>query len=291
LGAVGSSTGNEVVVKQEPSRRVGSGDFAKGLAEKTVQLAVAISPAGVREIRREQWQADLLGADETGLSARRLALGTLSTAALHRLRSTPGAKMPSVIPRESRVTAGLFAISALSLIVGLVSQRTVFYVWTSLTQHRVGMLVQLVFVFIVPLTMFLIAFLRVRASASRRAVAVALFCTGSLAFLVGHATTGPIMLLASAMAAALFLATWAVVQRSEPMTWLLLIAPYLAIVSISFAGVAALSVFDSPSIMRSDVYEAARLVLALSPIVTALVCALVMRPRLRRPVGAVGTAS
>jgi hypothetical protein len=57
------------------------------VAETVVEIAVDLSPADHRQVRREQWLADVRDADELDLSPLRLAFGALTTAVLHRTRN------------------------------------------------------------------------------------------------------------------------------------------------------------------------------------------------------------
>lgn len=73
------------------------------VARRLVDVAIALSPEPHRQVRREQWQADLAGAEELDMSAGALAFGALTTALFHRRsvhRSTWGDTM-TVAPTET----------------------------------------------------------------------------------------------------------------------------------------------------------------------------------------------
>lgn len=90
-----------------------------------VAAAVAISPAAHRETRREQWVADLQGADELDLSPTALAFGALTTALFHRRadrRTTWGNTMTAApidtrpAPHRIRTVPVLVAVAVVSVL-------------------------------------------------------------------------------------------------------------------------------------------------------------------------------
>lgn len=68
-------------------------------AEFLVGVAVDLSPEEYRQIRREQWSADIRDAAECDLDPRRLAFGAVTTSLFHRMRA------PRHFRKESRMTA------------------------------------------------------------------------------------------------------------------------------------------------------------------------------------------
>lgn len=101
-----------------------------GLDRRLVDAAVSLSPAAHRDTRREQWLADLDGADELGLSSLRLGMGAFTTALFHRRaihRSTwEDSPMTTVfvspaghrVPRTLRTGSVLVVFAFLSMFVG-----------------------------------------------------------------------------------------------------------------------------------------------------------------------------
>ncbi|MBA8991456.1 hypothetical protein FHW23_002725 [Curtobacterium pusillum] len=84
-----------------------------------VEAAVAVSPAAHREVRREQWLADVRDARELDLSPTALAFGALTTALFHRRaghRSTWGESMTAA-PLHVRPAA--HTIRTVPVLVGL----------------------------------------------------------------------------------------------------------------------------------------------------------------------------
>ncbi|GAA4670951.1 hypothetical protein [Frondihabitans cladoniiphilus] len=100
-----------------------------GLDRRLVDAAVSLSPAAHRDTRREQWLADLDGADELGLSSLRLGMGAFTTALFHHRathRSTwedsPMTTVPVTghhrVPHTLRTESVLIALAFLSMFVG-----------------------------------------------------------------------------------------------------------------------------------------------------------------------------
>lgn len=90
-----------------------------------VSAAVAISPAAHRETRREQWLADVQGADELDLSPTALAFGAFTTALFHRRadrRTTWGTTMTAAPtgdrpePHRIRTVPVLVAVAVVSVL-------------------------------------------------------------------------------------------------------------------------------------------------------------------------------
>jgi hypothetical protein len=90
-------------------------------AELVVEAAVDLSPEGHREVRREQWLADLRDAGELELSPLRLALGALATAVFHRSHhrrsSWEGTALSRIQPTRS--TIGTVPVLAAGIVLSI----------------------------------------------------------------------------------------------------------------------------------------------------------------------------
>ncbi|PYY33663.1 hypothetical protein [Curtobacterium sp. MCBD17_030] len=89
-------------------------------AEILVEVAVDLSPADHRSVRREQWLADVRDATELDLSPLRLALGALTTAVFHRARhhrSTWGNTMTTTA--TSRPMIGAVPVLTIAVVLSI----------------------------------------------------------------------------------------------------------------------------------------------------------------------------
>jgi hypothetical protein len=241
------------------------------VARQLVDLAAALSPSAVRDRRREQWHADLIGSRQAGMSPASVALGAVSTAALHRSSPRPsGVLMPTSLSRPAQTTALLVAGAVLSIIVGFVLQRTVFYVWTSPLEYRVGEVVVFALVFAAPLALFLAALLRAKASTSRRVLATVTATVSALALSGGQLTGGHLGYLAAGVSAGGLVAAWMVTRRPRSAAWLLTALPMVAIIALGIGEVALGALVNAPPSLRPGLEDTARLALVITPLLAAV---------------------
>ena len=188
--------------------------------------------------------------------------------------------MPTSLSRSAQTTALLISGALLSIIVGFVLQRTVFYVWTSLLQHRIGEVVAFATVFAVPLTLFLVALLRTKASTTRRVLATVTTTASALMLTAGQLTGGHLGYLAAGIGASGLVAAWMVTRRPRPAAWLLVALPMVAIIALGIGEVALSALVSVPLSLRPGLQDTARVALVVTPLLAAIAAgaAAVRRP-------------
>lgn len=256
-----------------------------------VDRAADLSPVPVREARREQWHADVDGATEVGLPRRGLVLGMVLTAALHRsVRPDPGGSMAPLHTPRGRSARVLIVLAVLSVVTSSVLQRTVFFVWTSTQQHRVGEVLQLALGFVVPVALVLVALSRTADGRRRRAAAAALAVAGSGALAVGAVSGGAVWVVCASVGFAGLLAAWFTANRSRPRVWLLVAAPAAALVAVDVLVLVLRAVLDASTAARPALWEAESLVALTLPLLVTVVVATALPIVDGRPVGRTVTA-
>ncbi|PZF11941.1 hypothetical protein DEJ25_08835 [Curtobacterium sp. MCPF17_011] len=238
--------------------------------------AADLSPAEVREDRREQWHADVFGATEVGVPPRGLVLGMVLTAAFHRsARPHPGGSMTALHTPHGRAARLLITAAVLSVVTSSVLQRTVFFVWTSTQQQRVGGVLQLALGVIVPVTLVLVALSRV-AGGRRRWAAAVLAVAGSGSLLVGAALGGSVWVVCAGVGFAGLLAAWFVANQARTRIWWLVAAPAVVLIALDVAVRGAQAALDVPTLARSAVWETERMLAFTVPLVVTVVVALAL---------------
>jgi hypothetical protein len=241
-----------------------------------VDRAADLSPAPVRADRREQWHADVSGATEIGVPQRGLVLGMVLTAAFHRsVRSRPGGSMTPLHTPSTRSTRLLIAAAVLSVVTSSVLQRTVFFVWTSTVQNRVGEVVQLALGFVVPIVLVLVVLSRV-ATGRRRRAAVALAVAGSGSLLVGVVLGGHVWIVGAGLGFAGLLAAWFAANQARPRTWSLVVAPALVLLAVEALVLVLQAALDVPMAARPAIWEAERVLAFAVPLVVTVVVAMAL---------------
>ncbi len=201
-----------------------------------VDTAVAISPAGHREARREQWHADLRDAAEVGLSPTALAFGAFTTALFHRRgarRATWGDTMTTTpssapaVPHTIRTVPLLIAVavSAITMIgPWLILQPN--YGYESTFDQTVGMTGTWLALYLVPGAAVAVAVLLLpgttprprrlgAATVAAAAVAAVVFASVPLGSRVPVEVLPPLVALAG----------WLVAVEADRRSWLLLLLP------------------------------------------------------------------
>lgn len=251
-----------------------------------VDRAADLSPAPVREVRREQWHADVTGAAEVGVARRSLVLGMLTTAATHRLtRSVAGGPMSPTSPAGSRSARLLLVGAALSVALSLVFQYAFAHVTSTLVEARAAEAVQAVFGLVLPLALILVALARVTTSPGRWALSAALAVVGTVAVLAGAVVGGLGWTAGAGLGFAALVGAWLVAHQARPRAWVLTAVPMVALVALDLVGAAARALFDAGATMRPALWQAETLLSLAVPLVMAVVAAMLL-PRLDRlPVG------
>ncbi|QWS34962.1 hypothetical protein [Curtobacterium aetherium] len=241
-----------------------------------VDRAADLSPVAVRETRREQWHADVAGAAEVGVPRRGLVLGMVLTAAVHRsVRHVPGGPVTSNHTARICSARVLIAAAVLSVVASSVLQRTLFFVWTSTQQARVGEVLQLALGFVVPVALVLVALSRVT-DGRRWVAAAALAVAGSVLLGVGAVFGGVVGVVCASTGSAGLLAAWFSANRSRPRVWSLVAMPAAALVTVDVIVVALRSVVDASPAARPVLWEAEGLVVLALPILVAAVVAVAL---------------
>ena len=205
-----------------------------------VDTAVAISPDGHREARREQWHADLRDAAEVGLSPTALAFGAFTTALFHRRgarRTTWGDTMTTTptpapsVPHTVRTVPLLIAVAVLAIAtVGpwMILQPN--YGYESTFDQTVGMTGLWLSLYLVPGAAVAVAVLLLPRTTPRRrrlgAAMIAAAAVGAVVFPYVTPNTGiPVEVLPPLVA----LAGWLVAVEADRRSWLVMLLPVAAI--------------------------------------------------------------
>jgi hypothetical protein len=205
-----------------------------------VDTAVAISPPGHREARREQWHADLRDAAEVGLSPTALAVGAFTTALFHRRgarRTTWGDTMTTTpssapaVPHMTRTVPLLIAVAVFAItMIGpwLILQPN--YGYESTFDRTVGTTGTWLALYLVPGAAVTLAVLLLTGTTPRRrrlgAAMVAAAAVAAVVFVsVPLGTRVPVEVLPPLVA----LAGWLVAVEADRRSWLVLLLPVAAI--------------------------------------------------------------
>jgi hypothetical protein len=174
---------------------------------------------------------------------------------------------------NARTTMVLIVGAALSMVLGLIIDRSFFFVYAGDAHRRLGFVVQVTTQAVIPLTLFIVALLRVPSPPLRRLVSILITIVASpLLLLVLSMPVARILPLASSVAPALLLAAWLTVQRPRPAAWFLVAVPVLVVAFLG-AGAVLLSIaVDVPASLRGVQGQIENLVLGIAPIVTAIAC-------------------
>lgn len=251
-----------------------------------VDRAANLSPAPVREVRREQWHADVTGAAEVGIARRSLVLGMLTTAATHRLtRSVPGGSMSPTTPTGSRAARLLLVGAVSSVVLSLVLQHVFLLVTSTLVEVRAAETVQAVFGLVLPLALVLVALARVTTSAGRWALSAALAVIGVGVVLLGAFAGRLAWTPVAGLGFAALVGAWLVAHQARPRAWVLVAVPMVALVAFDLVGAAARALFDAGATTRPALWQAEALLSLAVPLVMAVVAAMLLPRFDRRAVG------
>jgi hypothetical protein len=188
--------------------------------------------------------------------------------------------------REARTTVILIAGAALSMVLGLIIDRTFFFVYTDDVRQRLGTIVQVTTQSAIPICLFVVALLRVPAPPLRRVVAILITIVASpLLLLTLSMPASQILPLASSVAPALLFAAWLTVRRPRRTAWLLVASPVLVAAVLSAGAVLLSTVTDVPVPLRDVQGEIENLVLGIAPMLTAIACGLISARITRSPAG------
>lgn len=220
------------------------------LDERLVRLAVSLSPAGHREVRREQWEADVRDARELDLSALGLACGALTTAILHRTRPRRSTwETPVTItaraaaqPHTLKTIPLLIALAFASVLAGVAllgllgryggSPSVASAKWVAVTLLTV-----------VPGILTVSAFVLVEGASARRRLVASAAVVGLLALSAGAQTGALPSWLFTGIGSAGLLAAWLFVRDRPGRSWWLLVLPLAVHVVAQF--------FIGPAVLRS----------------------------------------
>lgn len=200
-------------------------------------VAVAVSPAAHRVVRREQWAADVRDAHELDLSPTALAFGALTTALFHRRagnRSTWGDSMTAApldvrtAPHTIRTVPVLVAVAITSLVAAggwVILQPNSGYASTS--DRVIGSVGTWSLVFVVPGLALAMAALVLQTGAARRRLGASMIAAATATAVVYPFLSGPLTLPLSVLPMLLGLAGWNVAARTLAWTWTLALVPVL----------------------------------------------------------------
>jgi len=243
-----------------------------------VGAAVAVSPAAHREVRREQWLADVRDARELDLSPTALAFGALTTALFHRRaghRSTWGESMTAApihvrpAPHTIQTVPVLIGLALLSFVAGGVGL-TLLQRYNGLPGARTLFVLDALALSVVPGLVVASAVLLLAGVTLRRRVLGAFAVLGITALwwetVIGRFSLPVEYFLQIGVFAAAVLAVWFAVRGRAGWGWLLLALPVLAGVLV-----APLAQVSGPTVFTASGSTAVYLGLQLVPFAVAAI--------------------
>jgi hypothetical protein len=200
------------------------------LAQKIVTAAVALSPADLREIRREQWAADLNGAADLHLSRVGIALGALTTALLQGRSANATAGRGPEQPYTIRAVPLLIALAFGSMFLG---QGVLVLTGRYSGSDYMQPLMSVVFALegLVPALAVAMAILLIPGRSRRRRVipSAVVFAIGCAFFLSFAGSHPPPIWVVLGLSSVGVLAMWFVATGSRGRVWALLVVPALVV--------------------------------------------------------------
>lgn len=241
------------------------------LDERLVRLAVALSPEEHREVRLEQWRADVRDAHELDLSPLALALGALTTAILHRTRprrstwetTVTVVARPVVQPHTIRTVPLLisFAFASVFVAFALIALLGRYGGSPSMSSAK---LVAGALLILIPMGLLVAATLLVEnASRTRRIVVAAIQAAGVVLF--AGSVTGAFLRvydieIGVGIAATGMLAGWLLLKRLRGRSWSLLALPIVVFAAVQVGLLSLGAVEALPVAMQALLYGASMLV-------------------------------